>query len=55
MITVCDLLFLVWFDYVQVNSYMYGHVWTVSSPNYTFSWTSLAKRLTSTLCTYFRL
>ena len=37
----------------QVNSY--GHGGTVSSPNYTFSWASLNKQLTSTLCTYFRL
>ena len=37
----------------QVNSY--GHGGTVSSPNHTFSWASLNKQLTSTLCTYFRL
>ena len=30
----------------QVNSY--GHGGTVSSPNYTFSWASLNKQLTST-------
>ena len=33
----------------------YGHVEMVSSPNHTFCWASLAKPLTSTLCTYFRL
>ena len=27
----------------------------VSSPNHTFSWAGLNKRLTSNLCTYFRL
>ena len=37
----------------QVTSY--GHCGTVSSPNHTFSWASLNKQLTSTLCTYFRL
>ena len=37
----------------QANSY--GHDGTVSSPNYTFSWASLNKRLISNLCTYFRL
>ena len=37
----------------QVNSY--GHCWTVSSPNHTFSWASLNKRVTSNSCTYFRL
>ena len=37
----------------QVNSY--GYCGTVSSPNHTFSWTGLNKRLTSNLCTYFRL
>ena len=37
----------------QINSY--GHGGTVSSPNHTFSWASLNKQLTSTLCTYFRL
>ena len=37
----------------QVNSY--GHGGRVSSPNHTFSWASLNKQLTSTLCTYFRL
>ena len=37
----------------QVNSY--GHGGTVSSPNNTFSWASLNKRLTSTSCTYFGL
>ena len=35
----------------QVNSY--GHGGTVSSPNHTFSWASLNKRLTSALCTFF--
>ena len=37
----------------QINSY--GHGRTVSSPNHTFSWASLNKRLTSNSCTYFRL
>ena len=37
----------------QVNSY--GHCGAVSSPNHTFSWAGLNKRLTSNLCTYFRL
>ena len=37
----------------QVNSL--GHGGTVRSPNHTFSWASLNKRLTSTSCTYFRL
>ena len=37
----------------QVNCY--GHCGTVSLPNYTFSWASLNKQLTSTSCTYFRL
>ena len=37
----------------QVNSY--GHCGTVSSLNHTFSWAGLNKRLTSSLCTYFRL
>ena len=32
----------------QVNSY--GHCGTVSSPNHTFSWAGLNKRLTSNLC-----
>ena len=36
--------------YVSVNSY--GHVETVSSPNHTFSWACVTKRLASTLCTY---
>ena len=37
----------------QVNSY--GHGGTVSSPNHTFSWVGLNKRLTSNSCAYFRL
>ena len=37
----------------QVNSY--GHCGKVSSPNHTFSWAGLNKRLTSNSCTYFRL
>ena len=37
----------------QVNSY--GHCGTVSSPNHTFSWAGLNKRLTSNSCTYFRM
>ena len=36
--------------YLPVNSY--GHVRTVSSPNHTFTWASLTKWLTGTLCTY---
>ena len=37
----------------QVNSY--GNWGTVSSPNHTFSWAGLNKRLTSNSWTYFRL
>ena len=37
----------------HVNSY--GHCGMVSSLNHTFSWAGLSKRLTSNLCTYFRL
>ena len=37
----------------HVNSY--GRCGTVSSLNHTFSWADLRKRLTSNLCTYFRL
>ena len=37
----------------HVNSY--GHCGTVSSLNHTFSWAGLSKRITSILCTYFRL
>ena len=37
----------------QVNSY--GRCGTVSSPNHTFSWAGLNKRITSNSCTYFRL
>ena len=37
----------------QVNSY--GHCRRVSSPNHTFSWAGLNKRLTSNLCAYFCL
>ena len=37
----------------QVNSY--GHGETLSSPNHTFSWATLNKQKTSTLCTYFPL
>ena len=47
------LLLYVLLLYVPINSYVHGG--TVSSPNHTFSWESLNKRLTSTLCTYFRL
>ena len=40
----------------QVNSYGHGGTpGTVSSPNHTFSWASLNKQLTSTLCIYFCL
>ena len=37
----------------QVSSH--AHCWTVSSPNHTFSWAGLNKRLTSNSCTYFGL
>ena len=37
----------------HVNSY--GHCGIVSSLTHTFSWAGLSKRLTSNLCTYFRL
>ena len=37
----------------HVNSY--GHCGTVSSLNHTFPLAGLSKRLTSNLCTYFRL
>ena len=50
LLNYCLLLLLL---YVPVNSF--GHGGTVSSPNLTFSWANLNKRLTSTLCTYFRL
>ena len=40
----------VFFFFCPVNSY--GHGGTGSSPNHTFSWASLNKPLTSTLCTY---
>ena len=40
--SLCVLMF-----YIPVNSY--GHVEMVSSPNHTFSWASLTKRLTSRL------
>ena len=36
----------------QVNSY--GLCGAVSSPNHTFSWAGLNKRITSNSCTYFR-
>ena len=50
-----DLKLVGWFCCFtsQVNSY--GHCGTVSSPNHTFSWAGLNKRLTSNSCTYFRL
>ena len=50
-----DNLVLVWFCCFtsQVNSY--GHCGSVSSPNHTFSWAGLNKRLTSNSCTYFNL
>ena len=48
----CSCLFCCCFM-SQVNSY--GHSETVSSPNHTFSWAGLNKRLTSNLCTYFCL
>ena len=61
MTSVCECITRLWvYDIVmfccftsQVNSY--GHGGTVSSPNHTFSWTSLNKQLTSTSCTYFCL
>ena len=52
---VINLVFVCLFCYFtsQVNSY--GHCGTVSSPNHTFSWAGLNKRVTSNSCTYFRL
>ena len=47
-----SVVLVYWFGlifYVPVNSY--GHVETVCSPNHTFYWVSLTKRLTSTSCT----
>ena len=46
-------LFVCFTSHVNSN----GHVGTVSSEslNHTFSWAGLSKRLTSNLCTYFRL
>ena len=49
-IVICLFVLLL---YVPVNNY--GHGGTVSSPNHTFSWAGLNKRLTSNSCTYFRL
>ena len=51
-IALCLFIFDLSF-YIPVNSY--GHAETVSSPSHTFSWASLTKQLTSTLCTYFCL
>ena len=49
-----EVLFVCFYCFTsQVNSY--GHCGTVSSPNHTFSWAGLNKRLTSNSCTYFRL
>ena len=51
---VCLFLFVCFCCFTShVNSY--GHCGTVSSLNHTFSWAGLSKRLTSNLCTYFRL
>ena len=36
------------FAALRPNYNSYGHCWTVSSPNHTFSWASLNKQLTST-------
>ena len=50
----CFFLFVLFCCFTsQVNSY--GHCGTVSSPNHTFSWAGLNKRLTSNSCTYFCL
>ena len=50
----CILVFVCFCCFAShVNSY--GHCGTVSSLNHTFSWAGLSKRLTSNLCTYFRL
>ena len=44
------VLFVFLLLYVPVNSY--GHYGMVSSPNHTFSWENLNKRLTTASCTY---
>ena len=44
----CRYIGLVWFVALL-------HVGKVSLPSHTFSWASLTKWLTSTLCTYFHL
>ena len=49
-ITQSDLVCLFCCFASQVNSY--GHGGTVSSPNHTFSWAGLNKRLTSNSCIY---
>ena len=51
--TLCRYSFLFCCFTSQVNSYVCGHDGTVSSPNHTFSWASLNKQLTRTLCTTF--
>ena len=43
---------LVWFE-VLLPSLKLWSVKTISSPNHTFSWASLTKPFTSTVCTYF--
>ena len=53
MISIISLLVCFCCFTSHVNSY--GHCGTVSSLNHTFSWAGLSKRLTSNLCTYFRL
>ena len=40
---------------LYVPSQQLRHCGTVSSPNHTFSWAGLNKRITSNSCTYFRL
>ena len=50
----CISMFVCFYCFTShVNSY--SHCGTVSSLNHTFSWAGLSKRLTSNLCTYFRL
>ena len=49
------LLLFVCFVALRPKSTAMGHCGTVSSPNHTFSWAGLNKRITSNSCTYFRL
>ena len=54
LLCLCHGLFVCFCCFTShVNSY--GHCGMVSSLNHTFSWAGLSKRLTSNLCTYFRL